>query len=66
MELNSGEVGRFQISITADSNGSIYEVILDTKKGGVVSRTQTDEAYYTELPTDVYISRWNSDGSESI
>ena len=66
MGLDIGEVGKYQISVSADGNGTIYEVIFDSKKGGVVSRTQTDEAYYTELPTDVYISRWNSDGSESI
>mgnify|MGYP001392456481 CR=1 FL=1 len=54
MGLDIGEVGKYQISVSADGNGTIYEVIFDTKKGGVVSRTKTDDEDYTALPTEDY------------
>jgi len=43
------EVGTYQISISADGNGTISEVLINTKSGEVVSRTKADTSDYTEL-----------------
>lgn len=36
----SSEIGRYQIASTSDPNGRIYESVIDTRTGIIVSRTK--------------------------
>ena len=48
-------IGRYQIAITVDNDGNIYEIRIDTTNGRIVSRETLKGGAYVQCVSEEYI-----------